>query len=117
MLGCKRLSTRKVYPMLLHDSVSPPWLALCLHPSRVYFLVLGLEVVPRAMGSLLWHSSLGMLLPWQWLRSLNDEESIFHGPRADMGSLGEGKMLCRTLTAASVTAGAGKHGVDTFHGV
>lgn len=53
--------------------------------------------MPRAMGSLLWHGSLGMPLPWQWLRSLNDEESIFHGPWADVGSLGEGKMLCRTL--------------------
>lgn len=58
-----------------------------------------------------------MLLPQQWLSILNDEESAFHGPWADVGSLGEGEMLCRTLTAASVMASDGKHGMSTSHGV
>lgn len=91
MLGCKHLCTRKVYHVLLHNSIPLPGLALCLHPLPVYFLVLGQAVVLRAVDSLLWHGSLGMLLPWQWLRSLNDEESIFHGPQKMWDLLGRVK--------------------------
>lgn len=89
----------------------------------VLTFLMGLFSCPRAgsgaesRGLVVMAQLTGNAVALAMVRSLNNEESIFHGPQADVGSLGESEMLCRTLTAASVTAGGGKRGVGTSYGV